>query len=169
MISTPKRPVPLEHYLYTGNSNKTSNEQFLIVNNEGKFLTRGYQAAVDAKKERASKSKDAFGAKGARFSANPKQVSKTLIRILFYYKIIGTDRSFQDKMQYILMFWEKESFTFLVNIFQHPCTGIFGTVSKISALQPEGPRFVPALPRFESLCDLLFHLSQLSFPSFRGR
>mgnify|MGYP001800433918 CR=1 FL=1 len=27
----------------------------------------------------------------------------------------------------------------------------------------------PALPRFQSLCDLLFPLSQLSFPSFWGR
>ena len=31
------------------------------------------------------------------------------------------------------------------------------------------PSSSPALPRFESLCDLLFRLSQLSFPSFRGR
>ena len=76
MISTRKRPVPLQHFLYTGNSNKTSNEQFMIVSEEGQFLTRGYQAAIDAKKERASKSKEAFGVKGARFSANPKQVSR---------------------------------------------------------------------------------------------
>ena len=31
------------------------------------------------------------------------------------------------------------------------------------------PSSILALPRFEYLCDLLFYLSQLSFPSFRGR
>ena len=47
--------------------------------------------------------------------------------------------------------------------------GVVGAVGKISAFQPQGPRFdPPALPRFEYLCSLLFHLSQLSFPSFRG-
>ena len=63
VISTPKRPVPLEHFLYTGNSNKTSNELFLIVDANSKFLTRGYEAAVAAKKEREGKGKDAFGSK----------------------------------------------------------------------------------------------------------
>ncbi|EDO38196.1 predicted protein [Nematostella vectensis] len=72
VISTAKRPVPLEHFLYTGNSNKTSNELFLLVDQHSKFLTRGYQAAIDAKKERASKGKDAYGAKGARTNYNPK-------------------------------------------------------------------------------------------------
>ncbi|WAR31042.1 SKIV2-like protein [Mya arenaria] len=39
VISTTKRPVPLEHYLYTGNSNKTSNEQFKVVDAKGSFST----------------------------------------------------------------------------------------------------------------------------------
>ena len=41
VISTLKRPVPLEHYLYTGNSNKTSNELFMIVDAKKQFLQRG--------------------------------------------------------------------------------------------------------------------------------
>ena len=41
VISTTKRPVPLEHYLYTGNSNKTSNELFMIVDHKGSFITQG--------------------------------------------------------------------------------------------------------------------------------
>lgn len=41
VISTLKRPVPLEHYLYTGNSGKTSNELFLLVDAKGSFLTQG--------------------------------------------------------------------------------------------------------------------------------
>ncbi|XP_068695347.1 superkiller complex protein 2-like [Montipora foliosa] len=63
VISTPKRPVPLEHFLYTGNSNKTSNELFMIVDANSNFLTRGHEAAVAAKKAREGKSKDAYGPK----------------------------------------------------------------------------------------------------------
>uniref|UniRef100_A0A3B3VUC6 SKI2 subunit of superkiller complex n=1 Tax=Poecilia latipinna TaxID=48699 RepID=A0A3B3VUC6_9TELE len=42
VISTMKRPVPLEHYLYTGNSTKTQKEMFLLVDAAGNFLTKGY-------------------------------------------------------------------------------------------------------------------------------
>lgn len=41
VISTVKRPVPLEHYLYTGNSTKTMKELFLLVDSSGNFLTKG--------------------------------------------------------------------------------------------------------------------------------
>lgn len=63
VISTTKRPVPLEHYLYTGNSQKTQNEFFLLQDASGTFQTKGYYAAVDAKKERSSKYSQTFGAK----------------------------------------------------------------------------------------------------------
>nr|XP_033772514.1 helicase SKI2W [Geotrypetes seraphini] len=63
VISTMKRPVPLEHYLYTGNSQKTQNELFLLVDAKGTFLTKGYYAAVEAKKDRSSKHSQSFGAK----------------------------------------------------------------------------------------------------------
>ncbi|XP_038045840.1 helicase SKI2W-like [Patiria miniata] len=66
VISTLKRPVPLEHFLYTGNSTKTNNELFLIVDSTKKFLTSGYHKAVDAKKERESKASSSHGAKGPR-------------------------------------------------------------------------------------------------------
>lgn len=42
VISTMKRPVPLEHYLYTGNSTKTQKEMFLLLDAGGNFLTKGY-------------------------------------------------------------------------------------------------------------------------------
>ena len=42
VMSTPKRPVPLEHYLYTGNNTKTSNELFLLLNANKEFLTHGW-------------------------------------------------------------------------------------------------------------------------------
>lgn len=43
VISTMKRPVPLEHYLYTGNSTKTQKEMFLLVDSVGNFQTKGYE------------------------------------------------------------------------------------------------------------------------------
>ena len=73
VISTLKRPVPLEHHLFTGNSTKTINELFLLIESHGKFDKRGYQAAVAAKKSRAAKAKDAYGPKGGK-QGNPKQV-----------------------------------------------------------------------------------------------
>lgn len=46
VISTLKRPVPLEHYLYTGNSTKTQKEMFLLVDATGNFLNKGYSFAA---------------------------------------------------------------------------------------------------------------------------
>ncbi|XP_053329960.1 SKI2 subunit of superkiller complex protein [Spea bombifrons] len=63
VISTTRRPVPLEHYLYTGNSQKTQNQFFLLQDASGTFQTKGYYAAVEAKKERSSKYSQTFGAK----------------------------------------------------------------------------------------------------------
>merc|ERR1719186_796515 len=66
VISTPKRPVPLEHYLYTGSSGKTRDERFLLQDAAGNFLQSGHSKALTAKKERESKGKQAYGAKGVR-------------------------------------------------------------------------------------------------------
>ncbi|XP_052720162.1 helicase SKI2W-like [Crassostrea angulata] len=65
VISTLKRPIPLEHHLYTGTTGKTSNELFLIVDGKKNFLTSGYNKALEAKKEK-SKSSQGFGPKGTR-------------------------------------------------------------------------------------------------------
>jgi len=73
VVSTTKRPVPLEHYLYTGNSNKTINELFLILDADKNFLTAGYKKALEAKKERSSKMSQSFGAKGTRHNVTPQQ------------------------------------------------------------------------------------------------
>ncbi|XP_074839316.1 superkiller complex protein 2-like [Carettochelys insculpta] len=63
VISTARRPVPLEHHLYTGTSHKSQYELFLLVDARGGFLSKGYYAAVEAKKERTSKHAQTFGAK----------------------------------------------------------------------------------------------------------
>ena len=73
VVSTSKRPVPLEHYLYTGNSSKTISELFLILDADKNFLTSGYKKAVEAKKERSSKVSQSFGAKGTRYNVTPQQ------------------------------------------------------------------------------------------------
>ncbi|KAK2714696.1 hypothetical protein QYM36_009055 [Artemia franciscana] len=50
VISTPKRPVPLENYLYTGQSRKSQEHKFLILGAEGTLLHKGYLDAIEAKK-----------------------------------------------------------------------------------------------------------------------
>ena len=42
VISTLKRPVPLKHYLYTGNSKQTSDQLFEIVGEDKKFNRIGW-------------------------------------------------------------------------------------------------------------------------------
>ena len=41
VVSTHKRPVPLKHCLYTGNSKQTDNQLFEIVGTDKKFNTQG--------------------------------------------------------------------------------------------------------------------------------
>lgn len=73
VISTVARPVPLEHYLFTGNSPKTQGELFLLLDSHGAFHTKGYYAAVEAKKERMSKHAQTFGAKQPTHQGGPAQ------------------------------------------------------------------------------------------------
>ncbi|KAM9234586.1 superkiller complex protein 2 isoform 1-T1 [Dugong dugon] len=73
VISTVARPVPLEHYLFTGNSPKTQGELFLLLDSRGVFHTKGYYAAVEAKKERMSKHAQTFGAKQPTHHGGPAQ------------------------------------------------------------------------------------------------
>ncbi|XP_062604203.1 superkiller complex protein 2-like [Saccostrea cucullata] len=80
VISTLKRPVPLEHYLYTGTSGKTSNELFKIVDEKKTFLTNGYHKALDAKKEK-SKASQGFGPKGTR-GGKPQQDKNVWISVI---------------------------------------------------------------------------------------
>ena len=51
--STLKRPVPLEHYLYTytGSGGKGKDNRFLLVDASGNFLQNGYASAVASKKQ----------------------------------------------------------------------------------------------------------------------
>ncbi|RVE67202.1 hypothetical protein OJAV_G00114450 [Oryzias javanicus] len=84
VISTTKRPVPLEHHLYTGNSTKTQKEMFLLVDAAGNFLTKGYYAAVDAKKERTSKHAQTFGAKNTSQNTTASQDRSVWLALLHF-------------------------------------------------------------------------------------
>lgn len=84
-MQTKKRPVPLEHYLFTGNSNKTSNELFCILDQKGQFLVPGYRAAVQAKNDRVSKTDTNYGPKGTR-QGNPKQVRTLILHKIYALK-----------------------------------------------------------------------------------
>ncbi|CAN9492989.1 unnamed protein product [Ophioblennius macclurei] len=84
VISTAKRPVPLEHHLYTGNSTKTQKEMFLLLDASGNFLTKGYYAAVDAKKERSSKHSQSFGAKSSSHGTTASQDRAVWLALLHF-------------------------------------------------------------------------------------
>ena len=88
MISTTKRPVPLEHYLYTGSSNKTSNELFVLVDSEGKLQESGYRKAVAAKKERASSHAQNTGPKGHRTGGGSVSVPQLYLRVQDFYMCV---------------------------------------------------------------------------------
>lgn len=82
VITTIKRPVPLEHYLYTGSNAKTIDQRYKFIDSSSQFVTDGYQKALDAKKDCAKYLK---GAKGQNFYANPQQeknIYVTLVRHL---------------------------------------------------------------------------------------
>merc|ERR1712223_2795 len=95
VISTLKRPVPLEHYLYTGNSGKTRDERFLLQDANGRFLTDGHRKAEIAKKSRENKGKAQFGAKGVKDRVGPMQEKNILITLVDHLKR-------QDKMPTVL-------------------------------------------------------------------
>lgn len=82
VITTAKRPVPLEHYLYTGTSTKTIDQSFKFIDSSSKFVEEGYKKALDAKKDAIKHLK---GGKGQNFMVNPQQeknIYVTLVRHL---------------------------------------------------------------------------------------
>uniref|UniRef100_A0AAF5PJQ3 Helicase SKI2W n=1 Tax=Wuchereria bancrofti TaxID=6293 RepID=A0AAF5PJQ3_WUCBA len=49
VITTARRPVPLEHFLYTGQDGKTKKDMFKIIDSSGQFVQKGYSLASAAK------------------------------------------------------------------------------------------------------------------------
>lgn len=52
VISTPKRPVPLRHFLYVGCGGKSRDDIFMIVDENGKFRPENYDKAKTTKMSR---------------------------------------------------------------------------------------------------------------------
>ncbi|XP_078035689.1 superkiller complex helicase subunit twister [Augochlora pura] len=69
VISTVKRPVPLEHYLYTGTDGRTRDNIFLVLDESGQFIHEGWCKAVSTKE---SKNKD----KDIKRTTNHQMTSK---------------------------------------------------------------------------------------------
>lgn len=73
VISTSKRPVPLKHYLYTGHNSETKKELFLIVDDNGRFLTKGYSDAKTAKMNQQQKQKNKANPRGGGSGSSGQQ------------------------------------------------------------------------------------------------
>ncbi|BFF91512.1 helicase SKI2W [Drosophila madeirensis] len=86
VISTLKRPVPLQHFLYTGAGGKSRDDIFLLVDANGKYLQGNYEKAVERKKEMQGKSKGGAGASGAKNYVNAKQEQYTWIGLIDFLK-----------------------------------------------------------------------------------
>jgi antiviral helicase SKI2 len=53
VIQTLKRPVPLEHFIYTGHNGKSREDLFLLMNKTGQLLNYGHRQAVASKENSA--------------------------------------------------------------------------------------------------------------------
>lgn len=80
VISTSKRPVPLKHYLYTGHNSDTRKELFLIVDDDGHFLTKGYTDAKAAKEKQQQKQKNKSGVRSGGHSNHKASDNKSSSR-----------------------------------------------------------------------------------------
>lgn len=65
VISTQKRPTPLEHYLYC------NDEMFKVLDANKQFLNLGYRAAVESEKKRIEKDKEKAKAKAKPGAKQP--------------------------------------------------------------------------------------------------
>lgn len=86
VVSTLKRPIPLRHYLYTGTGGKSKHERFLIVDEGGNFLLKGYNNAVEAKKSRETEYKKNFGPLGNKQVMNPKALQTMWVAFIDHLK-----------------------------------------------------------------------------------
>lgn len=85
VISTPKRPVPLQHFLYTGNGGKSKDDIFLVVDENGRFVTDGYEKAKSTKTARQKDFQKNFGSKTSTY-LNPKQEQTMWVGLIDHLK-----------------------------------------------------------------------------------
>lgn len=85
VISTAKRPIPLQHFLYTGNGGKSKDDIFLVVDENGKFLADGYEKAKSTKTARQKDFQKNFGSKSSTH-LNPKQEQTMWVGLIDHLK-----------------------------------------------------------------------------------
>lgn len=85
VISTPKRPVPLQHFLYTGSGGKSKDDIFLVVDENGKFLADGYEKAKATKVARQKDFQKNFGSR-TNTHLNPKQEQTMWVGLIDHLK-----------------------------------------------------------------------------------
>jgi antiviral helicase SKI2 len=81
VISTTKRPVPLEHFIYIGKGSSGKEEKFQFIDAESKLLDQGYRDALTAMKEKESNFVKKFGPK----SNNPQSERNFYIGMILIY------------------------------------------------------------------------------------
>lgn len=72
VISTQKRPIPLQHFLYTGNGGKSRDDIFLLVDENGNYSMAGHEKAKATKAARQKDFQKNFGSRSSSH-LNPKQ------------------------------------------------------------------------------------------------
>lgn len=82
VISTPKRPVPLMHHLYTGSGGKTKDNLYVLVNDVNEFQMKGYREALaslekDKGKDGKAGSGGGGGGGGGGFNAKDSRKKQT--------------------------------------------------------------------------------------------
>ncbi|CAF3353063.1 unnamed protein product [Rotaria sp. Silwood1] len=105
VISTFKRPVPLEHFLYTGNSTSTNKELFMIIDAEQKFLERNHAQAVAAKAARQKDRQQNFGSKTRYDTLNTNQGKSAQLQSQFrltYSMILNFLRVAECPLEYMV-------------------------------------------------------------------
>lgn len=85
VISTAKRPVPLQHFLYTGNGGKSKDDIFLVVDENGKFLADGFEKAKSTKVARQKDFQKNFGSRSSSH-LNPKQEQTMWVGLIDHLK-----------------------------------------------------------------------------------
>ncbi|KAH7729260.1 helicase [Aphelenchoides avenae] len=83
VIQTLKRPVPLEHYLYTGQDGKTKKDLFMVMDKNGEFLSWGYKKAVEAKNSTKANAKGS-GYQNNRY--NPRSDRNVYVNLIDFMR-----------------------------------------------------------------------------------
>lgn len=86
VMQTLKRPVPLQHFLYTGCGGKSRNDIFMIVNEKSEFLLGEYNKAKSSKQERQKDMQKAHNVIKAQRHFNPQQERTLWVGLVDYLR-----------------------------------------------------------------------------------